>query len=375
MNTISDELIRSIYDASIEPHRWPAALTRIADAYDASVGVLFCHDHLYPDKDIQVHVRNPDDIQQIYQENYFIEGDIWYQIARANWPRHSVVVGHEHISDGELRKTGFYNDILKPSDCGQQLSGSIMADDRHTRAIALSRPLNGKRFNAADKHSMSALVEHLNRAFRIHEKLAGVGKQNNLTERMMSMTSLAAMVCTSSGKILFANTLAEKVLEKADGLTVLNQRLCACNEIKSAEIKFNLKNIQQIGSALINIDRKDNVNPYQFIAFQIDKHKQEFASDETLVGILISNPENISLVDEGLLIQWFGLTKAEAFTVHLLYQGLSPAEIAAHKDIKISTVRTQLHRVFEKTNCRNQAQLIRQIAETLMWHGIRHSLY
>jgi DNA-binding CsgD family transcriptional regulator len=50
--------------------------------------------------------------------------------------------------------------------------------------------------------------------------------------------------------------------------------------------------------------------------------------------------------------------------------GLSPAELAGYKQVKVSTVRTQLHRIFEKTNTRNQAQLVRLIAENIAWYRL-----
>jgi len=48
-----------------------------------------------------------------------------------------------------------------------------------------------------------------------------------------------------------------------------------------------------------------------------------------------------------------------------LLQGKRPIEIAAEREVAISTVRSQLKRLFAKTGCRGQADLIRRVLQSL----------
>ncbi len=370
MPRLNTELIGSIYDASLDSTQWQSVMNSISNLYHASVGVLMCHDHFYPAHDIHIHVRNPEDIQQLYQQEYFLDGDLWYQIAKRNWPAQTVTLGEEHISDTQLRKTDFYNDILKPADCGQQLSGSISADSRSTKAIALSRPFNSKRFSQEDKNSMRDLVGHLRRAFSIHEKISSTEKQQKLIERLFSMTTMAAMVCSTTGKIVFSNELADNILCEGNGLQVSGAQLICDDRIANDALQAALKNIDGNGSAVIKVEKTGSADFYQVMVFLIDNRKYDINGNEVLAGVFISSTRQDARPDAKLLQELYNLTNAEVSTAQLLYMGLSPVELARHKQVKVSTVRTQLHRIFEKTNTRNQAQLVRLIAENIAWHRV-----
>ena len=58
------------------------------------------------------------------------------------------------------------------------------------------------------------------------------------------------------------------------------------------------------------------------------------------------------------LRQLFGFTPSEAALAQMLVGGLSPAEIADARSVRLATVRTQLASVLAKTGTRSQAQFI-----------------
>lgn len=55
----------------------------------------------------------------------------------------------------------------------------------------------------------------------------------------------------------------------------------------------------------------------------------------------------------------YRLTAAECEVLALLLRGSTPAEIAATRGVAVSTVRTQLKRLFAKSGTRRQADLVR----------------
>ena len=369
MTMLSNELVENIYDAALDSTHWQAVLNSVADYYDASVCVLMCHNHDFPQNDVHVHVHNPEEIQQLYMQEYFLDGDLWYQIARRNWQRESVIIGEEHISDEQLCRTAFYNDILKPADAGQQLSGSIAASGASTKAVAISRPLSSKRFCQSDKHSMSELVGHLRRAFDIHEKLTLGESQNSLLQRLLAMTNTAAIVCTSDATPVFHNSLAETFLREADGLLVSQGSLVCKRRTNTEEMHAVFKKLRTLGSFMMNIEGLNGPNSYNLMMFPIDSARHAMDQDRDLVGIFVHRPGDTRVPDTSALRELFNLTVAEAVIAGFIYSGLTPAQIAQKKQVTVSTVRTQLHRIFEKTGTRNQAQLVRVMAETQIWQG------
>lgn len=63
-----------------------------------------------------------------------------------------------------------------------------------------------------------------------------------------------------------------------------------------------------------------------------------------------------------LLREAFGLTEAESAVAEALYNDPDPARIAADRGTSIRTVRTQLQRIFDKTQATGQVELIRLIS-------------
>lgn len=365
MLTGEHKIIQGIYDAALDASIWGTVLDDITDFFSGSVGVLMCHDHVFPLNDIHVHVNNPRELQQLYMEEYFLQGDIWYQIAKRHWPEQSVIIGNDHISDSDLRKTGFYQDILAPADGGQQLSGSIRASKKQTRALAISRPFSARRFQTEDKQIMQTLIEHLDRAFTIHEKMNTETQGKALLGRFLSMTNVAALICNEKGKAIYLNELAESLLGSGKGLRLQNDKIHSDAAKDNEAMEDFIKRVNRTGSAVHILDSGNSGRTYQLLGFHIDADKHALENSGRLIGVFINDPAANLVPDRDILMALYRLTSAEAEIIQFLFTGLSPAEIAREKNIKISTVRTHLHRIFDKTETGSQAELIRVVVQSI----------
>ena len=76
------------------------------------------------------------------------------------------------------------------------------------------------------------------------------------------------------------------------------------------------------------------------------------------VLLLVRDPAGTSPPAGALLIGLFGLTGAEARVATALLAADGPREVAAQLGIGLSTVRTHLHRLYDKTGTRRQAELV-----------------
>ena len=64
-----------------------------------------------------------------------------------------------------------------------------------------------------------------------------------------------------------------------------------------------------------------------------------------------------SLPEPAFIMAAYDLTPAEARVALAIAQGANAARIALDRKIGVSTVRTQIHSILEKTCCRTQAEL------------------
>lgn len=77
--------------------------------------------------------------------------------------------------------------------------------------------------------------------------------------------------------------------------------------------------------------------------------------------VLLRDPEVLDLPPAAMLCEAFGLTRAEASVALGLFAGQALKDIAAARRTSVNTVRTLLGRVFAKTGCRRQSELVRLV--------------
>jgi len=77
--------------------------------------------------------------------------------------------------------------------------------------------------------------------------------------------------------------------------------------------------------------------------------------------VLLRDPEVRDLPPAAMLGAVFGLTRAEAAVARSLFADRTLKEIAAERRSSINTVRTLVGRVYAKTGCRRQSELVRLI--------------
>jgi DNA-binding CsgD family transcriptional regulator len=81
--------------------------------------------------------------------------------------------------------------------------------------------------------------------------------------------------------------------------------------------------------------------------------------------VFICDPDRTATTPEARLRKLYGLSRAEAAVAARVLRGVGLQAVADDLGIGLPTVRTHLQRVFEKTQTRRQAELVRLISGTL----------
>lgn len=88
---------------------------------------------------------------------------------------------------------------------------------------------------------------------------------------------------------------------------------------------------------------------------------------DTLTGarlaLFFATPDQPAFIRDEDLQLLFGLSKAEAQITALLADGLELQQIADRRGVAVGTIRVQMKHIFQKTNVRRQAELIKVVAE------------
>ena len=82
------------------------------------------------------------------------------------------------------------------------------------------------------------------------------------------------------------------------------------------------------------------------------------AEQRTVAAVFVSNAADPPRLPADAMALLYDLTPAETRVFELVVAGKTPAEISALLGVTLATVRTHLARVFDKTGCTRQADLI-----------------
>ena len=91
-------------------------------------------------------------------------------------------------------------------------------------------------------------------------------------------------------------------------------------------------------------------------------------SQAAIAALFIRSPEDEAATLPGILMTAYGLTPAEIRLASRLYEGCSLSEAAARGAVSRETLRVQLRSIFDKTQVRRQADLVRLLAKLTTAH-------
>ena len=173
--------------------------------------------------------------------------------------------------------------------------------------------------------------------------------------RLLDLLSTGLLLVDSEAQVLHANRAAQALCDAQAPVVLAGQQL-----------RLTASDRQRLEAALRQAARRQ----WSMVVFrQGDKRLhmavvpvQDPVACPSLVAALVlgagSGPSNLALQ---FFSQAHGLTSAEGAVLAGLCRGLRPAQIAAIGGVQVSTVRTQVAALREKTQSTNIGHLMRQV--------------
>jgi DNA-binding CsgD family transcriptional regulator len=177
----------------------------------------------------------------------------------------------------------------------------------------------------------------------------------SLTE-VLNHLSVAVIIVDQNQRIVLSNTAAAELLALGNILSSVHGVLTAIDSRNQPKLRRAIRAPEQDAKSL----RFETDDKRVTVATVLPlSNSPRAVSKELHAAIFVHSRPSF---DEGLasaLATTFGLTAAEGRVLSALLEGLSLSDIAMRYQISINTVRSQLQRLFEKTDTRRQSDLIR----------------
>jgi DNA-binding CsgD family transcriptional regulator len=196
-----------------------------------------------------------------------------------------------------------------------------------------------------------------------------LAEHGSVSRGLLDTLRLPLMLVTGSRKLLHANPPAMQMLSRADPVRALDGSLACLDPQSEKAFESGLAALfapagPPSGEArqarrLVSLRCRDG-RPVPAVMLALRRGRAPVdGRDRRLVLLAIAEPEAAG--QENIMEMTFGLTPAEARIAAMIAAGRAPNECAARLDVRISTVRSQLASIYQKTGATGRADLVRLV--------------
>lgn len=347
--------IDQIYEAIADDGAYQALPDIIASLVGGRSCILFGFDAEQRLRDAQVSHFTPEMID--FQQSELGRAiDIWTSYGMQ--PHRLGIVGNtDDVMDrATLKRTAFFNESIRRfGDDTITCMGCVLKARDGYMSVAVQRGGNAKPFDA---ENAATLTHHLPHLFRILDLRARLGQARAATDILQSAldTMPTSVLAVDAGmRVRACNQRAAAMLSARDGLRLVNGRLTPIAAGFEDRLSHAVRSAASWTGAhadAILLPRGSAPSPYRVLISPLARAKG-------LALVLVDDPAER---DPGLadtLAKLYGLTPSEAQLASLLAEGLTPEEAAEARDVRISTVRSQIQSLLLKLEVRRLTDLAR----------------
>ncbi len=372
MQDLVDTLIGDIYETALDPSKIRTVIRQLADLTGSTVGVLCLHGE---NRILHEVIEGLDEAwagpnRELQHQNLYFQ-------RRHLLPTGRAVVGEQFAPLQDWQGLELYHDVKIPSGCIHFLGIPIESTSNFLAEISLYRPETEEIHGDRELDIANHLVPHFARAFHVAQ-LAEEGRSAAAgLSFSLDHLNVGCMIINESGRLIFANKLAEMHLSGDGALCMAAQHIIADggrNEKNWRGLLHRLASRTSAKGSAVMLTAKDGT-PVRLVSIPLNPYKIEVFSlplpaCSQLGLVLIEMPWSEGPDTALLLQQLFGLTPTEAELARALLNDERMGDYAARSERSLNTVKTHLKSIFAKTDTKRQAELMRKLSSLLVMRNL-----
>lgn len=351
-------LIEAIYSASLQPAEWTGVLQTLADAVgarEASLGILAANEAPWI-----IAPRTDPDFALSYLQHYHPLNLFWRQVTRQ--PIGVLATDTMLLPRERLQASQFFNEWSAPQGY-RTVMGTTLAQSGSGR-IELQIP-GSTDFDDEHLRIVRTLVPHLTRGTAIMGMLRSATAEQAGLLGAIDQLGRGILVLDRFGRLLHANAIGERVLAEARSLCIRDGKLHAQATTADRDLQ---RLVQSCSGSTISAGGRmqlPNVD-HPLLSVQLSPlpvSARDIALPHGQVLVVIANMGTGLSSEHQRFQQRYGLTAAELALALEIAHGDGREAAARRRGISVSTARTHLSSIFDKTGVRRQAELVRLLGE------------
>jgi DNA-binding CsgD family transcriptional regulator/PAS domain-containing protein len=361
------ELIGSIYDCVLDPSRWERTLMEITQVMSGESAILSLNDlrrdRLLIDKNVGWGQLGIEERQKHIPEIHARLNE-WF--AKGPCLDQPFVASRQLTAD-YLERAPYVQCCLKPRGIVDIMHLFLMHTPSHFSELVVGRHQRHGPITNREIEIGMLLLPHLRRAVTISNVLDTREIERAYMAEALDALHHGVVLINSKGTILHTNRLAEQMLKNGDAVLstggILSAKASAATQELRKAIRLATSDETMLGKTGLAISLNTSTAAPLF-AHVLPMNGSDLRTQlqpEAVAAVFIGAPvpDVTPAETKRYLHRRFGLTKAEVDVALEILKGDGREAAADRLNISVTTVRTHLSHIFEKTGVRRQAELVR----------------
>ncbi|MCO5091647.1 hypothetical protein [Bosea sp. (in: a-proteobacteria)] len=271
---------------------------------------------------------------------------------------------HDVLGAETLRNSRVWQEWMRPQDMYGGLACRLAENGAAFWFFDVQRGRRQEGFDAEDAALLEKLYPVLRRVVELRRHIGRVTIQRDEARSALDRIAMGIAILDPDMRIIYANEGADEILSDPDSAAGLHQgRLFARRPADQRQLRrlvdVTLRSAQDpfgTHQASMILHGEDGAHSLSACAMPAPRSAvQAHAAGKVLIALRrLETATNLVACAR----QLFDLTDTEAKFASALASGSSLTEAAEAQGVRISTARTHLARIFQKTNTRQQSQLV-----------------
>jgi DNA-binding CsgD family transcriptional regulator len=358
---LPEKLLDLIYDAATDNELWAQVVIQIADLTGSQGGVLYGQSIAGSTVYFTHNGRLSEESDRVYKERHIQNA---WSLYMMNQPVGRLVLSDEAVPLSELRKTAFFDDVLRPQGVAHNAMMSLAKKEDFGAAFNMCRTTRQGPFGEPELRLIDRLKPHLRRSMLLRFRLAGYRALQRAEYQALDQLTVGVILLDRAARIIFANAVARSLNNGTGPLQLRNAKLATFSPSHSRRLD-NLVQAALRGTptGTMSIPRPGDG---QFLTILVSSVRgrdvERFAISnlpDAAAMVFIFDPANKNGIPVAWIMDAYGLTLAEAKVAVAASTNTTIAETASSLNLSPNTVKTHLRRVFAKTGINRQIELAR----------------
>ena len=364
-----DRVVASLYEASLDDSRWPAASGLIDDVLRAKGNSL------------AFSAGTREEGIQVYYAGFFHGGQRFRELEREYFsvyhPRDERAPRLRRLRDGkllpirdlytdaELKTSATYNEFLVRG--AQKGLNARLDGPGGTRIIwAVNDPRDADGWSSAQIEMIQRLLPHIRQYVTVRQALAGANALGASLAGLLENTGPGVIQLDWRGRIVETNDRARDLLQAGDGLYDSKGLLSALTSADDDGLQDLLARAlppfgQPGGSGSMTVSRPSGLPPLVLHVNPVGRREMEFRTWPVAALVLVVDPASEPRIDPDLVANGLGLTPTESRVAVMMAEGRTVQEVAATIGREVTTIRWHVRHIFNKLDINRQTELVRRV--------------